>query len=105
MAGRIWQAMLAAGPVAFWAMLGGGIVATLLFSALVLIVWLGGWPPALAGRQLEYLGWALLAQAAILALVMVRLTGASLSGKMGRAEVSINADGGAADLDKPEGRT
>jgi hypothetical protein len=46
-----------------------------------------------------------LAQAAILALVMVRLTGASLSGKMGRAEVSINADGGAADLDKPEGRT
>lgn len=102
MMGRMWCAMLAAGPVAFWAMLGGGIVATLLFSALVLIVWLGGWPEGLAGQQLEYLGWALLAQAGILALVMVRLTGASISGKIGVGTFDVRARQEAAKATQPE---
>lgn len=94
MIARVWRAMLAAAPVTFWGMLGGGIVVTALFTALVLIVWLGGWPSRMAEQQLAYLGLALLACAILMGLVMVRLTGTSVKGRLGGNEIEMHSDNG-----------
>lgn len=88
---RIWKAMLEASPITFWAMMGASGVVTLFALGLALIVWIGGWPIALAGEQIKYLGIALLCMIGLMGLVIVRLTGASLTGKFGANEIEVRA--------------
>ena len=91
MIARIWKAMLEASPITFWAMMGASVIVTLFTVGLVLIVWVGGWPLAQAGEQLKYLGIALLCMIGLMGLVIVRLTGASLTGKFGTNEIEVRA--------------
>ena len=57
---RIWKAMLATADIRTWAIISTALIVTLGAVGYTLIVWRGEWPDVLAGRRLDYLGWALL---------------------------------------------
>lgn len=88
---RVWKVLLEAAPIMFWALMGASGIITLFVIGYTLIVWLGGWKPAQADEQLKYLGIGLLCMIGLLGLVIVRLTGASLTGKFGSSEIEVRA--------------
>jgi hypothetical protein len=76
------------------ALFGAGPALTITATALTLIVWKGGWAPALQSQQLTLLGWALLANWLLLGVVVVALASVRLKGQApGGAAFEI--DGGA----------
>ena len=88
-----WRALLAAGPVRLWAMIGAGPPLTLGACGLVWIIWKGGWPASMAGKQLDFLGFALLAVLGIIAVIIVTLAAVKVKGSgPGGLSLEIDAD-------------
>ena len=54
----LWKDILA--DVRTWAIIGAAFVVTLGAVGYTLIVWQGDWPAILAGKRLDFLGWALI---------------------------------------------
>jgi hypothetical protein len=77
--GNAWRGALKASPLRVWLLAGAAIALTVTAGALVWIVWRGGWPDRLAGQQLTIVGWALLANLALLGLVNVAMTAVKVS--------------------------
>ena len=92
MIGRVWRALIAAAPVRLWALIWAGPPLTLGASWLAWIVWRGGWPAALAGKQLEILGYALFAALGLIGVIVVSLASVKVRGQ-GLGGTSIEIDG------------
>jgi hypothetical protein len=91
--GRVWSTMLAAAPLRMWALFASAPVLTLGTAALVVIVKSDKWPEALRGRQLEFLGWAMLGALALVGVVVVTLAAVRVKGTgPGGVSVEIDAD-------------
>ncbi len=73
-----------------WMLFGAGCVTTALLIGAALIVWRGGWPVALAGKQLDFLGWGMLALIALVGIVIVSL---AIGGPVGRFKARFGRDG------------
>ena len=75
---------------------GAGIVATVLFTALILIVWKGGWSEAVEAARLDMLATSAIAMAMLMGASMVGLLIAGplarLSGKFGDNELTVEGD-------------
>lgn len=69
---------LRAAPIRLWAIILAAPVLTVTAVALTLIVWRGGWPVSLAPKQLEILGWTLLANWALIGAIVVALCAVKL---------------------------
>ena len=91
---RMWNAMLAAASVRFWAMVGAAIALSAFAAWLVWIIWRGGWPVSIAPRQVDILGWALFIVLFGVILVVIALTGKHVeaNGVWGRIDVSGGDD-------------
>lgn len=68
------------------ALFGAGIVCTLGATAMVLIVWLGGWNDDTQAQRLEILSWALLG---MLAGVLAVIVSFAIGGPVGRLKGGI----------------
>lgn len=84
---RILRAM----PAGQWLLLGAGMVLTAAAAALVLIVWMGGWSEVQQEQQLWYLGVSLLCVLALIAIVIVAISGVGVRGK-GPAGIEFDLD-------------
>lgn len=85
--------MLKAAPLRVWAMVLAALPLTASAGVLTLIVWNGGWDKALEGKQLNFLGWTLLVNWALIGVIVVKLADAKLkiSGPAGTgAEINSN---------------
>ena len=76
---------------------GAGFVATAAFAAIILIIWKGGWSPAVEALRINSLATAALCMAGLMAAAMV---GILIAGPLGRAKgqigpVSFEAEGDA----------
>jgi hypothetical protein len=94
--GRIWKAMLAAAPLRLWALFAAGPALTAGTAALVMIVWRGGWPESLRGKQLDFLGWAMLGCLALVAVIVVTLAAVKVKGTVLGTTLEIDGDDSAA---------
>lgn len=84
-----------------WMLFGAGVMTTGLLIGAALIVWRGGWPVDLAGKQLDFLGWGMLAMIALVGIVIVSL---AIGGPVGRFKARFGRDGAeweAEDHDEP----
>lgn len=88
---KILSEIFGAMPTRQWLLLGAGMVTTAAASALVLIVWLGGWSVARQEQQLWYLGVSLLSVLALIAIVLVAISGVGVRGK-GPAGIEFDLD-------------
>lgn len=73
-------------PVSTWALFGAGIALSLMQMCMVMILWLGNWPPELARDQLKYI--------AVIA-IMLALDLMAVIASLARARVSAHGPGGA----------
>lgn len=95
MIGRLWNAMLLAGSLRFWAQTGAGMALTLVFMAYGAVIWRGPWPASAAPLQLELLG-----QGQVMAGIMVLLALGCITGmKLG---ASVGKDGFKADVERDD---
>lgn len=93
MLGRLWNALLKAAPLRLWAMILAGPPLTVSATALVAIIWQGGWPEALRAKQLDFIGWALIGNIALLAIIIVTLAAVRVRGTgPGGTSIEIDAD-------------
>lgn len=93
MPGRAWRGALRAAPLRVWAMIFAGPALTVAASGLTLIVWRGPWPAELAGKQLDFLGWTLLAVVALIGVIVAALAAVKVKGA-GPGGLSLEIDGG-----------
>jgi hypothetical protein len=91
-AARLWKTMLTAAPLRMWALFASGPALTLGTAALVLIVKDSSWPEALRGRQLDFLGYAMLGSLALVGVVVITLAAVRVKGKAGIAEIEVGGD-------------
>lgn len=93
MIGRIWTGLTAAAPIRLWALLGAGPPLTAAAAALVWIVWRGGWPAALAAKQLEILGFALYGALTLIGVIVVSLASVKVRAQgVGGTSLEIDSD-------------
>lgn len=78
-AAAIFDTMIKAAPVRMWALIGAGPAITAIDCGLILIIWLGAWPPRLADEQLRYIGILAIGHAAIVGMIVVTLAAARAS--------------------------
>lgn len=76
------------------ALFGAGVVCTFGSSALVYVIWRGGWTPDTQAQRLEILGWSLLAwHAGVLAVIIAFAIGGPVGRlKVGAGLASFEAD-------------
>jgi len=72
--------MLKAAPLRLWALFGAAPVLTVAGTALSYIVWKGGWPDRLAEKQLDYLGYTLLACMFLIGVIVITLAAVKVKG-------------------------
>jgi uncharacterized membrane protein YcjF (UPF0283 family) len=75
MIARAWKAILAAAPVKIWAQIGAAMSLTLVFAGFGLVIWLGPWAPALQGKQIDWLGYGMMAAALLVLVALAAITG------------------------------
>lgn len=73
-----------------WALLGAGIVCTLMAASEVLIVWIGGWPSGTEQQRIAIIGWALIGAMAGMGAVIISL---AIGGPVGRFKGKAGRDG------------
>lgn len=83
---RIWKGALAAAPLRVWAIVLAGPALSAAAAVMVGIIWRGDWPEELAGKRLDFLGWALLVLLVnvtiiIAALAAVRVKARGMAGE------------------------
>lgn len=92
---KLWHALLRAAPLRLWAMIGAGPALTMGAGWLAWVIWRGGWPAEMAGKQLDFLGFALLGVLAIIAVIIVTLAAVRVKGSgPGGLSLEIDADDG-----------
>lgn len=95
---RIWNAALKAAPLRLWAMILAGPTITLGTAALATIIADDAWPLDLRGKQLDFLGWALLICLALIAIIIVSLAAVRVKGT-GFGGTSFEIDAAEGDRD------
>ena len=93
MPGRIWAGMMAAAPVTVWQRFGGAVVVTLGVAGLILIIWRGPWPLALAAARLDWLGLYGVLLILTLIVCIVALFDFRLSFRASRSGIEANMAG------------
>lgn len=90
---RIWETALKAAPLRLWVLFASGPVLSAATAGMVMIVWLGGWPVELRGKQLDFLGWAMLGCLALVAVVVVTIAAVKVKATgPGSTSIEIDAD-------------
>ena len=84
MIARIWNALLAAAPVKIWAQIGAGMALTLVFAGYGAVIWLGPWAPAYQGQQINWLGYGMMAAAALVLVALAAITGLNIDAHAGK---------------------
>jgi hypothetical protein len=92
-ASAIFDAMIKAAPVRMWALILAGPVITAIDCGLILIAWLGGWPPALAAEQLRIVGVLAFTHAGIVGTIVIALAAARASAR-GPGGLSFDVESG-----------
>jgi|GEM_PF-3392052 len=97
MIARIWNALLKAAPLRLWVLFGAGPIVTIGTAVLVGVVWKGDMtsaPVELAGKRLDFIGWALLILLANFSVIIVTLAAVRVKGSgPGGVGLEIGGDG------------
>lgn len=91
-AARLLAQLLAAAPVRTWAVILAGPPMTAVDCWLCWILWRGGWPPALAGLQLQILGGLAFVHALIPLAIVLSLASMQVRAETRFGTVSIGGD-------------
>jgi hypothetical protein len=89
---QVWNAMLKAAPLRFWAINGAAIVMTVFASGLVWIVWKGPWDASLQTVQLNILGWGLWLALGMIGIIVASIAAVDVKIK-GPGDTSFEVNG------------
>lgn len=71
--GRVWIGALRAAPLRLWVLFAAGPVLTLCAAALTYLIWRGGWQAQWQGKQLDFIGAALMITLALIGVIVVTM--------------------------------